>query len=86
MSGSTQNNSGEEQDAAQGSWIPLLVIIFLLVLRWIYYGEGHRPMRIRRWYNLQVRVCVVSPESEKQSFTFERASYNMRLISAIACW
>jgi hypothetical protein len=43
----------------QGSWIPLLLIVSLIFLRWLCYTDGATPIRIRRWYNMQVRVRYV---------------------------
>lgn len=37
-----------------GSWVPLIGLMILLLLRWVYYGEGSAPVRTRRWLNLQV--------------------------------
>ena len=45
-----------------GSWIPFIVLAILIVFRWIYYGEGSYPIRIRRWYKLKVipsRICIM---------------------------
>jgi hypothetical protein len=43
----------------QGSWIPLLLIVSLISLRWLCYTDGATSIRIRRWYNMQVRVRYV---------------------------
>mmetsp|Transcript_15940 Transcript_15940/g.22477 ORF Transcript_15940/g.22477 Transcript_15940/m.22477 type:complete len:80 (-) Transcript_15940:258-497(-) len=46
--------SSEASEAPQeGSWTPFLIITFLLILRWIIFGQGDLPVRIRRWYNMQ---------------------------------
>lgn len=43
----------------EGSWIPLMLVSILLIFRRICYGEGGRPIQLRRWYNLQ--VCCANP-------------------------
>jgi len=43
-----------EKAATEGSWTPLLVVLVLLVLRWVCFGQGNTPVRLRRWYNKQV--------------------------------
>lgn len=43
----------DEPSSQQGSWLPLLLICFLLVLRWVVYSQGNVPVRLRRWYNTQ---------------------------------
>ncbi|CAB9529261.1 expressed unknown protein [Seminavis robusta] len=45
--------SGEEARESEGSWIPLIVILVLVFLRWLAYGTGSVPIRFRRWYNIQ---------------------------------
>jgi len=42
-----------------GSWWPLVVIVLLLVVRWLAFGQGNTPVQFRRWYNMQVRFCLV---------------------------
>jgi hypothetical protein len=49
------SNPEETEGGSGGSWLPLVVIIVLLCVRWAAYGQGNTPVRIRRWYNLQVR-------------------------------
>jgi hypothetical protein len=44
------------EEGSSGSWLPLVVIFTLLFFRWAAYGQGNVPIRMRRWYNLQVRM------------------------------
>jgi hypothetical protein len=46
-------SSGEEH--TQGSWAPLLLVLVLLLLRWFAYETSSIPVRVRRFYNMQVR-------------------------------
>eukprot|EP00536_Pseudo-nitzschia_multiseries_P009796 jgi/Psemu1/24294/gm1.24294_g len=36
---------------AEGSWIPLLCVVVLLLLWWTSYSQSTRAVRTRRWYN-----------------------------------
>jgi hypothetical protein len=40
-------------ETAEGSWIPLIAIFVLLLLRWLAVGSGNIPIRFRRWYTTQ---------------------------------
>jgi hypothetical protein len=42
------------EEGSGGSWLPLVVIFVVLFFRWAAYGQGNVPIRMRRWYNLQV--------------------------------
>jgi hypothetical protein len=44
------------EEGSSGSWLPLVAIFVVLFFRWAAYGQGNVPIRIRRWYNLQVRM------------------------------
>jgi uncharacterized membrane protein YdbT with pleckstrin-like domain len=62
------------EEGSSGSWLPLLVIFVALFFRWAAYGQGNVPIRMRRWYNLQVRMkkCLngvldESPASSRQT-------------------
>jgi hypothetical protein len=54
-----EKDSTDSSPPSRGSWIPLLFVLILLLLRWIFYGEGKFPIQIRRWYNLKVCGGVV---------------------------
>mmetsp|Transcript_22393 Transcript_22393/g.21527 ORF Transcript_22393/g.21527 Transcript_22393/m.21527 type:complete len:80 (-) Transcript_22393:133-372(-) len=43
----------EGSEEITGSWIPTLVLLSLLFLRWLVRGEGNTPVRLRRWYNMK---------------------------------
>lgn len=49
--GDTTDSLGQP---TQGSWLPLILVAAVLVIRWLVFGDGPTPVRIRRWYNLQV--------------------------------
>mmetsp|Transcript_53613 Transcript_53613/g.160492 ORF Transcript_53613/g.160492 Transcript_53613/m.160492 type:complete len:82 (-) Transcript_53613:1377-1622(-) len=46
-------SSDEAEAPFDGSWTPTIAIASLLLLRWIVFGKGDTPVRIRRWYNMQ---------------------------------
>mmetsp|Transcript_10491 Transcript_10491/g.16075 ORF Transcript_10491/g.16075 Transcript_10491/m.16075 type:complete len:80 (-) Transcript_10491:1551-1790(-) len=46
-------SSGDISSESEGSWTPFLVITFLLILRWIVFGQADVPVRIRRWCNMK---------------------------------
>jgi hypothetical protein len=51
-------SSSDNDEAAQGSWLPLLFVIGLvLAFKWVYADQGNTP-RLRRWYNMQVRTLM----------------------------
>lgn len=37
-----------------GSWAPFVVVLALLAMYWVAYGQGKTPIRMRRWYNMKV--------------------------------
>jgi hypothetical protein len=37
-----------------GSWAPLVVVLALIAMYWVAYGQGSTPIRMRRWYNMKV--------------------------------
>lgn len=39
----------------QGSWYPFLLVAIVLLVRWLYFGQGQVPIRFRRWFHTQVR-------------------------------
>eukprot|EP00586_Coscinodiscus_wailesii_P014712 CAMPEP_0172498090 /NCGR_PEP_ID=MMETSP1066-20121228/109188_1 /TAXON_ID=671091 /ORGANISM="Coscinodiscus wailesii, Strain CCMP2513" /LENGTH=78 /DNA_ID=CAMNT_0013271219 /DNA_START=91 /DNA_END=327 /DNA_ORIENTATION=- len=44
----------DENTAAQeGSWKPSIIVVAVIILFWLGYGQGNVPMRFRRWYNIQ---------------------------------
>jgi hypothetical protein len=50
--------SEEEEDTQQGSWTPMIIVLLLVLIRWIVFGQGSIvPVRVRRWYNMK-RVKV----------------------------
>ena len=49
----------QEQEESQGSWMPLVVLLVLLLVRWLAYGTSNIPVRFRRFYNMQVRTVSV---------------------------
>ena len=64
----------QEEETQQGSWTPMIVILVLILLRWIVYGQGTLPVRLCRWYNMKVRrhihTCAsiaISPPSHTQT-------------------
>lgn len=46
---------GGEIEQAEGSWTTTILITLLGLVVWLLYGKGERPVRFRRWYNLEVR-------------------------------
>ena len=52
-SGSTIGGTALQKN--NGSWIPLVSLLCLLLMRWICYSNGNRPVQIRRWFNAKVR-------------------------------
>jgi hypothetical protein len=48
----------EVEEKQQGSWLPLVAVIVMLVIRWLVYGQGNIPVRFQRWYNMQVSQYV----------------------------
>jgi len=70
----------DEEAPHQGSWLPFLVLVCLLIGRWMYAGEGNVPVRVRRWYNLQVRVfstnCLHAEDSRRREMvSFVRSNF-----------
>jgi hypothetical protein len=63
------------EEGSGGSWLPLVVIFVVLFFRWAAYGQGNVPIRMRRWYNLQVG-------NEK---IFERRPFEVFLLQ-VAVW
>jgi hypothetical protein len=48
----------EEEETPQGSWTPMIIVLLLVLIRWIVFGQGSIvPVRVRRWYNMK-RVKV----------------------------
>ena len=47
MTGSPGSPSG-------GSWLPLLVLVVALSIRWLLVSPSPAPIRVRRWFNLKV--------------------------------
>jgi hypothetical protein len=45
----------EEEGTQQGSWTPMIIVLLLVLIRWIVFGQGSIPVRVRRWYNMKVR-------------------------------
>ena len=43
----------EEEPPSEGSWLPLIAILILALIRWLAFGTGDTPVRFRRWYNIQ---------------------------------
>jgi hypothetical protein len=51
--------SEEEEETPQGSWTPMIIVLLLVLIRWIVFGQGSIvPVRVRRWYNMKVRRCM----------------------------
>jgi hypothetical protein len=48
---------------SDGSWFPAIVIVVALVARWICYGNGDTAMKLRRWFNTQVRIYCIPDRS-----------------------
>jgi hypothetical protein len=50
--------SEEDEETPQGSWTPMIIVLLLVLIRWIVFGQGSIvPVRVRRWYNMK-RVKV----------------------------
>ena len=50
------NGSSIEQGQERaGSWVPVLILLSFVLVRWIFVGQGDIPVRTRRWLNTQVR-------------------------------
>jgi hypothetical protein len=47
--------SKDTQQQEKGSWLPLIALIVMFVIRWLVYGQGNIPIRFQRCYNMQVR-------------------------------
>mmetsp|Transcript_11350 Transcript_11350/g.17023 ORF Transcript_11350/g.17023 Transcript_11350/m.17023 type:complete len:82 (-) Transcript_11350:174-419(-) len=47
------SQGGKEMEQTEGSWMPTIVITLLGLILWLVYGKGDRPVRFRRWYNLE---------------------------------
>lgn len=43
-----------------GSWAPFVVILALVAMYWVACGQGKTPIRMRRWYTMNVS-CENSP-------------------------
>jgi hypothetical protein len=44
----------EEEETPQGSWTPMIIVLLLVLIRWIVFGQGSIvPVRVRRWYNMK---------------------------------
>jgi len=41
----------QKMSQEQGSWIPIIVIGILFLLRWIFYDQGSTAISIRKWWN-----------------------------------
>lgn len=39
----------------EGSWIPLIILISVLLIRWLCYSDGNLPIQVRRWIKARVR-------------------------------
>lgn len=37
----------------QGSWYPLMVVLFIALVRFIVYSRTDAAVRTRRWFNIQ---------------------------------
>lgn len=46
----------QKMSQEQGSWIPIIVIGILFLLRWIFYDQGSTAISIRKWWNYRVRA------------------------------
>ena len=42
----------------EGSWIPLILVMCAMLMRWLYYSDGNLPIQARRWF--KARVCQFS--------------------------
>jgi hypothetical protein len=40
----------------EGSWAPLIVLSIVAFLCWISFSQAGAAVRLRRWYNMQVRA------------------------------
>jgi hypothetical protein len=49
----TMTEPGQELEA-EGSWLPFLIFCIVGFILWISFGQGGTPVRMRRWYNMQV--------------------------------
>jgi len=56
MGGAPQLDGQQVQQGGVGSWIPVIVASCVLLLRWLLFGQGGTPIKLRRWFNIQVRT------------------------------
>ena len=49
-----------EEASSDGSWLPFVVVFVLVAIRVIFYGQGETPVRIRRWFQLQVSKYAIN--------------------------
>jgi hypothetical protein len=43
----------EYESRTHGSWLPTLLIVSILLLRWILISPNDSAVRIRRWFGMQ---------------------------------
>lgn len=55
MDSSDSTIGGNAVQKNNGSWIPLVSLLCVLLMRWICYSNGNRPIQIRRWFKANVR-------------------------------
>ena len=61
----------ERIDASpQGSWTPLLLVLVLLLLRWLFYSTSNVPVRFRRFYKRQVSDSITRVTSLALPYCF----------------
>eukprot|EP00978_Attheya_sp_CCMP212_P037011 scaffold171769_cov39-Attheya_sp.AAC.1 len=53
MGGAPQADGQQVQQGGGGSWIPLIVASCVMLLRWLLFGQGGTPVKLRRWFNIQ---------------------------------
>lgn len=49
-------DSGNAIEDHQGSWLPSLVVVIILIIRWFVVGTGNIPVRVRKWVNSKVNT------------------------------
>jgi hypothetical protein len=50
----------ENEETVQGSWVPIIIVLVILTIRWLLTSQGNVAVSIRRMMQMQVcqRPCL----------------------------
>jgi hypothetical protein len=54
IAASSDESSTNKAIKEEGSWLPFIAIVVILVIRWLAVASGNIPIRVRKWFHSTV--------------------------------